>query len=55
MFFQHCKFVKDLVDTLSCIIASKYRKDLQPYELTFFLGVSAASCTLWHTVEAHRF
>ena len=48
VFFQHCKFVKDLVNTLS-IIVSKYRNDLQPYELTFFLGVSAASCTLWHT------
>ena len=54
MFFLHCKWLKDVVDALRSIVALKFMADLQPYELTFFLGVSAASCTLWHTDSAEH-
>ena len=53
-FFLHCKWLKDVVDALRSIVALKFMADLQPYELTFFLGVSAASCTLWHTDSAEH-
>ena len=54
VFFQHCKWLKDVVDALRSIVALEFMADLQPYELTFFLGVSAASCTLWHTDSAEH-
>ena len=54
VFFLHCKWLKDVVDALRSIVALKFMADLQPYELTFFLGVSAASCTLWHTDSAEH-
>ena len=53
VFLLHCKWLKDVVDALRSIVALKFG-DLQPYELTFFLGVSAASCTLWHTDSAEH-
>ena len=53
-FFLHCKWLKDVVDALRSIVALHFMADLQPYELTFFLGVSAASCTLWHTDSAEH-
>ena len=54
VFFLHCKWLKDVVDALRSIVALHFMADLQPYELTFFLGVSAASCTLWHTDSAEH-
>ena len=54
VFLLHCKWLKDVVDALRSIVALHFMADLQPYELTFFLGVSAASCTLWHTDSAEH-
>ena len=54
VFFLHCLWLKDVVDALRSIVALHFMADLQPYELTFFLGVSAASCTLWHTDSAEH-
>ena len=52
-YFKACPFASDVVTAVRSALQAnipKY-KDLQlvPAELTFFLGVSASSCTKWHT------
>ena len=57
-FFAGCKYIKDVVDTVKqalCANLPEYNdKKLEPYELTFFLGVSRASCTQWHSDSAEH-
>ena len=51
-FFQHCPYLADVVRAIQWMLGEHIGKEtlvFQPAELTFFLGVSAASCTLWHT------
>ena len=56
-FFAGCPHIKDVVYAVKqalCDNMPEYiEKKLEPYELTFFHGVSRASCTQWHsdTVE----
>ena len=48
-FSMHCPFTYDVVDAVHHVLQAKVPKyqgvQLQPVELTFFLGVTAASCT----------
>ena len=57
-FSVHCPFTYDVVDAVHHVLQAKIPKyqgvQLQPVELTFFLGVTAASCTLWHTDSAEH-
>ena len=57
-FSMHCPFTYDVVDAVHHVLQAKIPKyqgvQLQPVELTFFLGVTAASCTLWHTDSAEH-
>ena len=52
-FFKACPFANDVVTAVRSALQAnipKYKDlQLQPAELTFFLGVSGSSCTLWHT------
>ena len=52
-FFQACPFAYDVVKAVRTALQANIPKyndlQLQPAELTFFLGVSGSSCTLWHT------
>ena len=52
-FFAGCPHIKDVVYAVKqalCDNMPEYiEKKLEPYELTFFHGVSRASCTQWHS------
>ena len=52
-FFKACPFAEDVVKAVQAALQANIPKyndlQLQPAELTFFLGVSGSSCTLWHT------
>ena len=52
-YFKACPFASDVVTAVRSALQAnipKYKDlQLQPAELTFFLGVSASSCTKWHT------
>ena len=52
-FFAGCPHIKDVVYAVKqalCDNMPEYLdKKLEPYELTFFHGVSRASCTQWHS------
>ena len=52
-YFKACPFASDVVTAVRLALQAnipKYKDlQLQPAELTFFLGVSASSCTKWHT------
>ena len=52
-YFKACPFVSDVVTAVRVALQAnipKYKDlQLQPAELTFFLGVSGSSCTKWHT------
>ena len=52
-YFKVCPFASDVVTAVRSALQAnipKYKDlQLQPAELTFFLGVSASSCTKWHT------
>ena len=57
-FFAACPYIKDVVGAVQQVLCAnlpEYNdKKLEPYELTFFLGVSRASCTLWHSDSAEH-
>ena len=56
--FAACPYIKDVVGAVQqalCANLPEYNdKKLEPYELTFFHGVSRASCTLWHSDSAEH-
>ena len=57
-FFAGCPHIKDVVDAVKqalCDNMPEYLdKKLEPCELTFFYGVSRASCTQWHSDSAEH-
>ena len=57
-FFAGCPHIKDVVDAVKQALCDNMHeyldKKLEPCELTFFYGVSRASCTQWHSDSAEH-